>query len=120
MGFDIASSPWRDALIRKEFWFSIGYPAVRLIDLADGYVWQGPIETLENVRLIPLDEYAPDSAALAAVIANVPFGELTQPNGAGLATVWESERARLSDPMSARGWTSLRDWESRCSSDSAR
>jgi hypothetical protein len=114
-GFDIEKSPWRDALIRKEFWFSIGYPAVRFIDLADGYVWQGPVETLENVRLIPLDQYAPDSAALAAVIANVPFGELAQPTRAGLQKVWDAERVRLSDVMTARGWNSLRDWKSRCS-----
>ena len=33
-----------------------------MIDYADGYVWQEPVDRITRVDLIPLDEYAPDSA----------------------------------------------------------
>lgn len=114
IAFDIATSQWRDTFIRHEYWFALGYANVRFSDLADGYVWQGPVESLQNVRLIPLNEFAPDSASLASLIKNPPFGELKEQNEAALKGLWQDEASRLGDVMTARGWNGLKDWRSQC------
>lgn len=113
---DIASSPWRDMIVRKEFWFALGYPVVRFGDLADGYIWQGPLESLKNVRLIPLDEFAPDSASLAEVAVHPPFGDAVGLSRTALRNVWSKEYERIADPITARGWTNLRAWKESCPS----
>jgi len=114
VAIDVTGSPWRDAVIRKEFWFALGYPVVRLGDLADAYIWQGPVESLRNVRLIPLDEFAPDSASLVEVAAHMPFGDATPVTRTAFRNAWNVESERIKDPMTARGWVSLRSWKSGC------
>jgi hypothetical protein len=114
VAIDIAASPWRDAVIRREFWFAIGYPVVRFTDLADAYIWQGPVDLLRNVSLIPLDEFAPDSVSLADVAAHMPFGDATPVSRTAFQNAWKTESERIKDPMTARGWVSLRNWKSGC------
>ncbi|MCI0656049.1 MAG: hypothetical protein L0170_03145 [Acidobacteria bacterium] len=40
---------------------------LRLVDVADGYIWQKPLRAYQSVTLTPLPHFAPDAAALAEV-----------------------------------------------------
>ena len=83
-------------------------------EMTDGYVWFRPIEKYEDVRLIPLDEFAPDEAALREVAAHNPFSDEKDMTREQLADLWKAEAARRADPLTSRRWRRLANWRERC------
>jgi hypothetical protein len=107
-GFDVATSPFAEARLDAKFWYALGTPLMRFVDLTDGYVRLRPLEKFETVTLIPLAEFAPDDAALEEVRQNNPFSSENLEEG------WAKRAAWLSEPLASRDWAHLREWRSRC------
>jgi hypothetical protein len=116
LGFDLASSPIGELPVSSRYWYGLGYPRVRLLDLADGYVWTRPIDSYESVSLIPLAEFAPDDQTLAEVIANNPVTDTPAKDRAQLQALWTARAAAMAEIQTDRGWTTLGSWRSGCKS----
>ena len=114
VGFDVAGQPVGDRVVDPAVYYAHGYPSLRLGEMTDGYVWSRPIEKYEDVRLIPLDEFAPDEAALREVTANNPFTDEREMTRAELAELWKAEESKRKDPLTSRRWKHLVGWRSRC------
>ncbi len=114
VAFDVAGSPFADLAITHDYWYGLGYPALRLEDITDGYVWDRPIERFAGAELIPLDEFAPDPASLAEVSAGNPFSDEKGLDRAAIEALWTKEGERLADIVKASGWTPLLGWATRC------
>ncbi len=96
-GFDVAGSPFAELRFARNMYYAFGYPSLRLVDFADGFLWFGPVEAFEGVSLIPLDQYEPDEAARAQHEAE-----------------WAKEEKRLASFVESSKWAHLKDWRSRC------
>lgn len=105
VGFDVRDSPIAQQRL-SGFEYALGYPDLRLVDLADGYVWQGPIRLYANVTLISLDRFAPDEQSLKQVEAHPPFGEGSAASRAELEAQWRQQEAWLTNAARTRGWDS--------------
>jgi hypothetical protein len=103
VGFDLRGSPFAQARM-EGFEYALGYPDLRLLDMADGYIWQGPVEANRGVTLIPLAEFAPDAAALAEVSEHSPFADKKGSTQEQLEKQWRDQEDWLRDPMKTRGW----------------
>ncbi len=103
VGFDLGSSPFGPSKLQG-FEYALGYPDLRLMDMADGYIWQAPIGDYSSVALIPLAEYAPDDAALAFVSQHSPFADTKGSTRAELERQWNEQAAWLRDAQTTRGW----------------
>jgi hypothetical protein len=114
VGFDVAGQPVGDRVVDPAVYYAHGYPSLRLGEMTDGYVWSRPIEKYEDVRLIPLDEFAPDEAALREVAANNPFSDEKEMTRAQIAELWRAEEAKREDPLTSRRWRHLVGWRSLC------
>jgi hypothetical protein len=114
VGFDVAGTPLGARLVDPAVYYAHGYPSLRLGEMTDGYVWSRPIEKYEDVRLVPLDAFAPDEAALREVAAHNPFSDERGLARDRLAERWKAEEARRADPLTSRRWTRLVGWRSRC------
>ncbi len=114
VGFDVAGTPFGDAAVDPSVYYARGYPSLRFGELTDGYLWLGPLDKYEDVRLIPLDELAPDETALREVAARNPFSDEKDAPRARLEELWREEQARRSDPLTSRRWSALLDWRQRC------
>lgn len=114
-GFDIAGSAWAEARISPDHYFGLGHPAMRLVDLADGYIWTAPVERTRLATLIPLAEFAPDPAALAEVAANCPFSDRPGPDRAALQALWDKEADGQGDYLRKFRMEALRGWRKGCS-----
>lgn len=113
-GFDLAGSAWAEARIPADDYYSQGHPALRLVDLADGYVWTAPCERTQVATLIPLDEFAPDAAALAEVASHNPFSDQQGLDRAALRALWDREAAWQGDFLQKFRMPHLRDWRMAC------
>jgi hypothetical protein len=112
-GFDLVASPFGELTVTDRYWFGLGHPRRRLLDLADGYIWSRPIESYASVSLIPLDEFAPDDRALREVLANNPVTD-TARTRTELAIAWQNRTAAMARVHEDRGWTSLLGWQAGC------
>jgi hypothetical protein len=110
VGFDVAASPFAALSVRAHY--ATGYPDLRLVDLADGWVWQARPDALRLVDLIPLEAFAPDDAALAEVLAHNPFSDEPGLTVEDLPRLWTEEAARLADV--AQRWPWVRQWRAAC------
>jgi hypothetical protein len=115
VGFDVAGTPVGERTVDPGVYYAHGYPSLRLGEMTDGYVWSRPIEQYEDVRLIPLDEFAPDGAALREVAANNPFSDEAQMTREQLARLWTAEESKRRDALTRRRWKHLVGWRARCS-----
>lgn len=115
-GFDIAGSAWAEARIGPDHYYGLGHPSLRLVDLADGYIWSAPIERTQVATLIPLAEFAPDAAALAEVAAHNPFSNRPGLDPAALQALWDQEAAWEGDFLRKFRMEGLREWRKGCSS----
>jgi hypothetical protein len=113
-GFDLAGTPLAELPVRAHY--ATGYHDLRLHDLADGWIWQRPPEGYRGVEVIPLDEFAPDDAALAEVLAHNPFSDAPNLTRADLERLWAEEAAGLVD-LSARWKWAEPSWRSRCGAE---
>jgi hypothetical protein len=120
VAFDAAGSPFADLAITHEYWYGLGYPALRLEDITDGYVWDRPIERYQGAEVIPLAEFAPDAASFAQVSANNPLSDDKGLDRVALEALWKKEVERMADFVKASGWTPILGWSARCGSTSAR
>lgn len=116
VGFDVTTAPIGTRLISPAFWYGQGQPAVRLLDLVDGYVWSRPIEEYRHVTVIPLEEFAPDDEALAEVmrrnpVRDEPFASVDQ-----LRAAWREYTSSMQDTLARRRWTHLVRWRDACGS----
>lgn len=114
VAFDVAGSPFADLAITHEYWYGLGYPALRLEDITDGYVWDRPIERFAGAEVIPLGEFAPDAASLAQVSANNPFSDDKGLDRAAIEALWKKEGERMADLVKASGWAPILGWAARC------
>ena len=114
VGFDVAGSPFAALPIPRSFYYGLGYPALRLEDFADGYVWTRPVEEVQGVGLIPLSEFAPDAASLAEVLAHNPVSDRKDLGRAELEPLWTAEAERLRDLQKSFGWQGLAGWRKAC------
>jgi hypothetical protein len=114
VGFDVAGSPFAALPITRDFYYGLGYPALRLEDFADGYVWTRPVEEVQGVAVIPLAEFAPDAASLAEVLANNPVSDRKDLGRADLEILWTAEAGRLRDVQKSFGWQRLAGWRAAC------
>lgn len=53
VAFDILGSPVAEAKFPAASYYAWRHPLLRLIDYADGYVWQGPVDSAPMVDFIP-------------------------------------------------------------------
>ena len=106
VGFDVAGSPFAQASLAT-FEYGLGHPDLRLVDLADGYIWQEPLAEYRSVTLIPLSEFAPDPASLAYVMAHSPFSDTPAGNREELQRQWDQQAAWLENAQQTRGWASV-------------
>lgn len=113
-GFDIAGSAWAEAGIGADHYYGLGHPSLRLVDLADGYIWTAPVERTRIATLIPLAEFAPDAAALAEVAAHNPFSDRSRLDRAALQALWDQEAAWGGDFLRKFRMEGLRDWRMDC------
>lgn len=113
VGFDVAGSPIESASLGTQSYYSHGYPSLRLVDFTDGWVWFKPIEDYQLVSLIPLDEYAPDPAAVDEVLAHNPFSDEAV-TVERLRELWAEETLSLRDPLKRRRWQGLQGWRDLC------
>ncbi len=114
VGFDVAGSPFAALPITRDFYYGLGYPALRLEDFADGYVWTRPVEEVQGVGLIPLSEFAPDAASLVEVLAHNPVSDRKDLGRAELEPLWTAEAERLQDLQKSFGWQRLAGWRTAC------
>lgn len=115
-GFDIAGSPFADLRITPDFLYGLGYPSLRLVDFADGYVWTRPIEEYQGVGVIPLSEFAPDEPSLEEVARNNPFSDEKGLKRADLQALWDGESERLREIQKSFGLQRLSTWREACDS----
>ena len=97
VGFDILGSPLAEAKFPQESFYAIAHPMLRMIDYADGYVWQEDVDHMTLVDLIPLAEYAPEE----------------KPDSERLAE-WSRRAEDLKNPGKRTSWTTLGDWRGAC------
>ncbi len=114
VGFDVTTAPIGARPISKAFWYGQGQPAVRLLDLADGYVWSRPIEQYRQVGVIPLEEFAPDDEALAEVMRRNPIRDEPFAWAEQLRAAWPAYTSSMQDTLARRGWTHLVGWRDGC------
>ncbi|MGA7614073.1 MAG: ChaN family lipoprotein [Thermoanaerobaculia bacterium] len=97
VGFDLAASPIAEMHLPASSFYAAGHPFVRIIDFADGWIWQGPVDRLKLVEMIPFEELSNDPS-----------------NDAGARKAWEKEREWLAHPMQRSAWRDLAKWRSNC------
>lgn len=114
VGFDVAGSPFAELRIGPSYLYGLGYPSLRLVDFADGYVWTRPIEEYEAVALIPLAEFAPDEESLREVARNNPFSDDRGLDRTAIQALWDEESKRLRTLPGAFGWHRLSGWRDAC------
>jgi hypothetical protein len=114
IGFDVVSSPIAELNFDSGDYYGFGHPNLRFVDYTDGYVWTGPIESLRSVSLIPLGDYAPDSAAMEKLIRNNPFNDEVNVSPQRLQEIWTQQEEANRDLMTKRKWKHLVGWRSRC------
>lgn len=107
-GFDVAGSPYEHAPIPPRFEYGLGHPALRLVDVVDGYIWSRPLDQYRAVELIPLAEFAPDQEALAYVGDNSPFTDEKAQTPAQLEQQWREQQAWLLNARQTRGWGAVK------------
>jgi hypothetical protein len=120
IGFDVAGTQVGERLVDPAVYYAHGYPSLRFGEMTDGYVWSQPIEHYQDVRLIPLEVFAPDEAALREVAANNPFSDENGMTREQIAKLWEAEEAKRADPLTSRGWKHLINWRAKCSGEASR
>lgn len=103
-GFDVHGSPFEQNAIDSNFDYSLGYPALRFIDITDGYIWLRPIRDYQSVALIALDEFAPNPDAIAYVAKHSPFDDESNHSPAQLEDQWRKAAESLSAARQTRGW----------------
>ena len=72
-------------------------PLLRMVDFADGYIWQAPVDEIRMVQLIPLEEYAAADAA-----------------DAGNRAEWQKRASDLANPNQRASWAGLSEWRVKC------
>jgi hypothetical protein len=100
VGFDILGSPLAEAKFPADSVYSIAHPLLRVVDYADGYVWQEPVDRITLVDLIPLDEYAPDGARDKERLAK-----------------WAQRAEDLKNPGKRASWAALPLWRLTCADE---
>lgn len=116
IGFDVAGTPIGDQVVDPAVYYARGYPTLRLGEMTDGYIWFGPIDSFEDVQVIPLEEFAPDAAAIGELAAANPFSDEHGASPEHLAELWREERERRADPQRHRRWEHLLGWRDQCAS----
>lgn len=114
VGFDLAGTELGALVLAPDVYYARGYPRLRLDELADGWLWLGPLEGYRDVAPIPLAELAPDDASLAEVARRNPFSDEPGLDRARLETLWREEIERRADPLTHRRWRPLLGWRERC------
>jgi uncharacterized protein YciI len=109
VGFDVAGTAFGQQVIDPTVYYAHGYTELRFGEMTDGYVWLGPLEGYEDVRLIPLRELAPDDLALKEVAERNPFSDGKDASRGHLEELWREEEARRADPRTRWRWSGLLD-----------
>jgi hypothetical protein len=97
VGFDILGSPLAETKLDAKSFYAKGHPLLRMVDFADGYVWQVPVDDARMVELIPLEEYSPADAGIADRRAE-----------------WQKHADDLANPKKRASWAALPEWRVRC------
>lgn len=113
VGFDVVGSPFAELDLDPSAYYAFGHPSPRLVDFTDGYVWTQPVSGYRSVTLVPLEEFAPDSAALREVAADNPFVDDHVPVDS-LPAQWNRQRTLRADYPSHRGWETREGWRKTC------
>jgi hypothetical protein len=107
VGFDLADSPFEAIEMDPAVYYAHGYPSLRLIDFADGWIWFSPIEEYRGAELISLEEFAPDANAMNQVRQNNPFSNKAGLTDVEIAKLWAETAARMENFRVMRRWTGL-------------
>lgn len=97
LAFDVTGSPVAEMKFPSTSFYTFGYPYLRFVDYADGYVLLRTLDRLEQVDLIPLEELAPEDARDPAK-----------------AAAWKKRQDVLAHPLDRPGYRNLRDLRARC------
>ncbi len=97
VGFDILGSPLAEMKFPETSFYAIAHPLLRMIDYADGYIWQEPVDAIRMVELIPLEAYDPAGSADAATRSE-----------------WEARARDLANPKERASWKGLPEWRAAC------
>ncbi len=107
IGFDLQGSPFGSIEMDRAVYYAHGYPSLRLIDFADGWIWFTTIENYRGAELIPLSKFAPDAIAMDEVRANNPFSNKTGLTDSEIETLWSDTREKMKDYLAMRRWSDL-------------
>jgi hypothetical protein len=69
---------------------------------------------MSMVTVIPLAEYAPDEASMAALRRRNPFNDEKDVAPERLGRIWQEEIEANGDAMAKRNWKPLAGWRDRC------
>lgn len=114
LGIDVVGSLLGEMRFDRADYYSYGHPDLRFVDYTDGYVWSGPIESFRPVTIIPLNEYAPDEAAMKQVTHRNPFNDEVDVSLTRLQEIWAQQTESSRDLLTSRKWKHLANWQSRC------
>lgn len=114
VGFDVVATPLAELRFAPDDYYSLGHPGLRFVDYTDGYVWTGPLESFRQASIIPLEEFAPDAAALAELRHANPFTDDQDISLETLTALWAREIQANEDVLAKRSWKGLASWRSMC------
>lgn len=114
MGFDVVGTPLAELRFDPDDYYAFGHPNLRFVDFTEGYVWSGPLESFKSVTIIPLNEYAPDEAAIESLRKSNPFNSEVKVSVARLQEIWLKETEARQNFLANRNWKQLTGWQSRC------
>lgn len=97
VGFDVVGSPIAETKLDAKSFYSRAHPLLRMLDFADGYIWQAPVDDAKMVELIPLEEYSPADAG-----------------DAHSRDAWQKRGDDLANPKKRASWASLPEWRAKC------
>lgn len=114
VGFDLVGSPFAAIEMDHSVYYAHGYPSVRLIDFADGWIWFATIDRYRGAELIPLTEFAPDAATRDQVRKHNPFSNKRDLTDAEIEALWAQQAKQMDDTLAMRRWNDLPAAMERC------
>jgi hypothetical protein len=107
VGFDVVNSPLSELPFESTDYYAFGHNALRFVDYTDGYVWLGGVDSFRPVRIIALEEFAPDSASLHEVMKTNPFTDEEDVTEGRLREIWAEQDERQQEFLARRKWMHL-------------
>lgn len=108
VGFDVVDSPLSELPFERTDYYTYGHKALRFVDYTDGYVWLGGVDSFRPVRVIELEEFAPDATSLHELMKTNPFTDEENITRDRLRDIWMEQAETQQEFLARRKWMHLR------------